>query len=66
MKKKILLILLLFVSLLSAQIKVEHFRLADSRWTAEDKFVHCFGGWVLNNQLDKTRPWWQAFYKNNY
>lgn len=30
-------------------------------WKGWDKQIHCLGGFVLNNQLDKYNPWWKSF-----
>jgi len=65
MKELILILLLVFPAQAQVNDKLEiKFRWEkwnESKWFTEDKFVHCFGGWILNNQLDKARPWWQAF-----
>ena len=64
--KKLILILLFAFSVQAQvndrlEIKFRWKKWNESKWFTEDKFVHCFGGWILNNQLDKARPWWQAF-----
>ena len=55
---------MLFLSVMStAGSSYADFRIKpwnESSWTSYDKYVHCASGWILTNQLDKSRPWWQA------
>ena len=65
--KLIILILLCFQIICVAQVNDKFeikFRVKpwdESSWTSYDKYIHCFGGWILTNQIDKKYSWFKSF-----